>query len=92
MSELKIQPLSNRVFIKPIIEKQVTPSGLILITKETPIPVTGTVVAVGKGSKDKPTSLKVGDVVRYGENSGSEVYIEGHEYIMMRETDILLVY
>ena len=54
-------------------------------------PQKGTVVAVGKGTKDEPTTVKVGDSVLYGKYAGTELKFEGSDYLIMRESDILAI-
>ena len=54
-------------------------------------PQRGTVVAAGPGKKDEPVSVKIGDTVLYGKYSGTEIQIEGSDYLIMRESDILAI-
>ena len=54
-------------------------------------PQKGTVVAVGTGKKDEPMTVKVGDTVLYGKYAGTEVSVDGHEYLIMRESDIFAI-
>lgn len=93
MAQFKIQPLQDRVIVKPKEAEETTKGGIILPDTAKEKPVEGTVVAVGSGKvtddgKVVALSLKVGDLVLYGKYSGTEVKIEGEEYLIMRESDI----
>lgn len=65
-----------------------TASGIIIPDTAKEKPQQGTVVAVGDGTSDKPVTVKVGDKVLYGKYSGTEIVIEGNEYLIMRNSDI----
>lgn len=93
MADFKIKPLADRLVVKPAEAEEKTSGGIILpdIAKEKPIE--GTVVAVGPGKTSDDGKLikpevKVGDRVLYGKYSGTEVTIDGEEYLIMRESDI----
>ncbi|MGJ8685612.1 MAG: co-chaperone GroES [Nonlabens sp.] len=88
---LKIQPLSDRVLIEPMAAEQKTASGLYIPDTAKEKPQQGKVVAVGKGKKDHDMTVKVGDTVLYGKYSGTELKLDGAEYLMMREDDILAI-
>ena len=91
MSKINIQPLSDRVVIEPIAVETKTASGLYIpdsVQKEKSNQ--GIIVAVGKGLKDIPMTVKVGDKVMFG-RFGSEIKINDKNYIIMRETDILAI-
>lgn len=89
---MKINPLADRVIIKPAPAEEKTKGGIILPDTAKEKPVVGEVVAVGPGkredSKLTPTELKVGDKVLYGKYSGTEVSLDGQDYLIMRESDI----
>jgi chaperonin GroES len=91
MSKLNIQPLADRVVIEaaPAVEK--TASGIIIPDTAKEKPQQGIVVAVGNGLKDEPMTVKVGDTVLYGKYSGTEISIEGSEYLIMKEADIYAI-
>jgi chaperonin GroES len=91
MSKLKIQPLADRVIVEaaPAVEK--TASGIIIPDTAKEKPPRGTVVAVGKGVKDEPMTVKVGDMVLYGKYSGTEINIDGTDYLIMKESDIYAI-
>jgi chaperonin GroES len=88
---LNIQPLSDRVLIEPTAAEQKTASGLYIPDTAKEKPQQGKVVAVGKGKKDYDMTVKVGDTVLYGKYSGTELKVEGNDYLMMREEDILAI-
>jgi len=93
MADFKIKPLADRVIIKPNEAEEQTKGGIILPDTAKEKPVEGKIVAVGAGKvtddgKTIAMSLKVGDIVLYGKYSGTEVKIDGDEYLIMRESDI----
>jgi len=90
MSALK--PLADRVLIKPIPAEEKTASGIIIPDAAKEKPLKGTVVAVGNGKKDEPMTVKEGDTVLYGQYSGTEIKIEGDNYLIMKEADIYGVF
>jgi chaperonin GroES len=88
---LSIRPLADRVVIEPAAAEEKTASGLFIPDTAKEKPQRGTVMAVGPGKKDEPTTVKVGDTVLYGKYSGTEINITGKDYLIMRESDILAV-
>ena len=84
----KIKPLADRVLVKVSDAETTTASGIIIPDNAQEKPQKGTVVAVGKGTKDNPTTLSVGDIVLYGKYAGTELKHEGEEFIIMKESDI----
>ena len=68
-----------------------TASGIIIPDNAQEKPQKGTVVAVGKGTKDNPTTVSVGDIVLYGKYAGTELKHDGEEFIIMRESDIFAI-
>ena len=93
---MKLKPLADRVVIKPSPADEKTKGGIILPDTAKEKPVIGEVVAVGPGKvtddgKKIAPEVKVGDKVLYGKYSGTEVTIEGDEYLIMREADIFAV-
>jgi chaperonin GroES len=91
MAEVKIKPLADRVLVEPMAAEQKTASGIIIPDTAKEKPQRGKVKAVGKGIKDEPMELKVGDEVLYGKYAGTEITIEGKDYLMMRQSDVLAV-
>ena len=93
---MKIKPLADRVVIKPSEAEERTKGGIILPDTAKEKPVIGEIVAVGPGKvtedgKKVPMEVKVGDKVLYGKYSGTEVTIEGDQYLIMREADVFAI-
>jgi len=88
---LNIKPLADRVLVEPVEAETKTASGIIIPDNAKEKPQKGKVVAVGKGAKDEPMTVKVGDTVLYGKYSGTELKLEGKDYLIMRESDILAI-
>ncbi|MUU77995.1 co-chaperone GroES [Winogradskyella endarachnes] len=88
---LNIKPLADRVLIEPKQAETKTASGIIIPDNAKEKPQEGTVVAIGNGTKDEPLTVKVGDTVLYGKYGGTELKLEGKDYLMMRESDILAI-
>ncbi|MDR1172266.1 MAG: co-chaperone GroES [Bacteroidales bacterium] len=91
MTNVKIKPLADRVLVQPMEAESKTASGLIIPDTAKEKPQKGTVVAAGPGTKDEEIQVKVGDVVLYGKYAGSELNVDGTDYLMMRQSDILAV-
>ena len=87
----KIQPLADRVLIKPAAAEEKTVSGIIIPDSAKEKPLRGEVLAVGKGTKDEEMVLKAGDQVLYGKYAGTELEIDGDKYLIMRQADVLAV-
>ena len=88
---LNIKPLSDRVLIEPVAAETKTASGIFIPDTAKEKPQKGTVVAVGNGKKDEPLTVKVGDTVLYGKYSGTELSVEGKDFLIMRESDIFAI-
>ena len=91
MSKLKIKPLADRVLVEPIEAETKTASGIIIPDTAKEKPQKGNVVSVGPGTKDNPVTLKQGMTVLYGKYSGTELKLDGKDYLIMRESDILAI-
>lgn len=91
MTQVNVKPLADRVLIQPSAAEQKTAGGIIIPDTAKEKPQRGTVVAIGPGKKDEPLTVKVGDLVLYGKYSGTEITIEGSDYLIMRESDIVAV-
>ncbi len=96
MWRLCLQPLHDRVLIKPLEAEEKTPGGIILPEKAQEKPREGEVIAVGPGALNekgerKPMSVKVGDIVVYSEFGGTEITYEGTDYLLIKESDILAI-
>jgi len=90
-AKIKIQPLEDRVIVEPASADEKTSGGIIIPDTAKEKPQKGKVVAIGKGKKDEPMTVKVGDEVLYGKYSGTELTLDGKDYIIMRESDIYAV-
>jgi len=91
---MNIRPLHDRIIVERIEEETTTAGGLIIPDTAKEKPQEGKVIAAGKGKKTEdgkllPMEVKVGDKVLFGKYAGTEIKIEGKEYLMMREDDIL---
>jgi chaperonin GroES len=91
MSNVSIKPLADRVIVEVSPAEEKTASGIIIPDTAKEKPQKGKVVAVGDGKKDEPLTVKVGDTVLYGKYAGTEISIEGKEFLIMRESDIFAV-
>ncbi|MDZ7374543.1 MAG: co-chaperone GroES [candidate division KSB1 bacterium] len=93
---MNIKPLADRVVVKPIEEEEKKQGGIIIPDTAKEKPQKGEVVAVGPGKIDEngkrvPMEVKVGDKVLFGKYAGTEVEIDGEQYLIMRESDILAI-
>jgi len=96
MSQLNIKPLADRVVVRPSKAEEKTASGIIIPDTAKEKPMQGEIVAVGKGKttdegKFVAMELKVGDKILYGKYSGTEVTVDGEEYLIMRESDVYAI-
>ena len=91
MSKVNIKPLADRVLVQPAAAEEKTASGLYILDTTKEKPQKGLVVAVGNGKKDEPLTVKVGDTVLYGKYSGTELSVDGNDYLIMRESDIFAI-
>ncbi|MFH1867976.1 MAG: co-chaperone GroES [Candidatus Omnitrophota bacterium] len=92
----KVQPLGDRILIKPLEALEKTKGGIIVPDTAKEKPQEGKVVAVGKGKvlesgKTEPVEVKVGDKVLYGKYSGTEIKVDGDDHLIVREEDILAI-
>ena len=91
MTKVNIKPLADRVLVKPAPAEEKTAAGIIIPDTAKEKPQKGTIVAAGPGKKDEPTTVKPGEVVLYGKYAGTEINIDGTDYLIMRESDILAI-
>jgi len=91
MTKVKIKPLADRVLVEPAAAEEKTAAGIIIPDTAKEKPQRGKIVAVGPGKKDEPMTVKVGDNVLYGKYAGTEITIEGENYLIMRESDIVAI-
>ena len=89
MAKTKFNPQGDRVLVEAAPAEEKTAGGLIIPDTAQEKPQKGTVIAVGPGKKkEEPMTVKVGDKVLYGKYSGTEITIDGKEYLIMRQDDI----
>ncbi len=91
---MKIRPLHDRVIVKRLEEERKSAGGILIPDNATEKPDQGEVIAIGTGKvledgKNRPLDVKVGDRILFGKYSGTSVKIEGTEYLVMREEDIM---
>lgn len=91
---MKFRPLHDRVLIRRLESEEKTPGGIIIPDTAKEKPMEGEVVAVGTGSRSEdgkitPLDVKVGDKILFGKWSGTEVKLNGEEYLVMKESDIM---
>ena len=91
MAELKGRILAGKVLVKPSEAEEKTSSGIIIPDSAREKPQQGKVVKVGADKADEPMEIKVGDVVLYGKYGGQELTIDGEEYLLMSQTDVLFI-
>jgi chaperonin GroES len=93
---MKVKPLNDRVLVKRIEEVQVTKGGIVIPDTAKEKPIEGQIIAVGPGKMSDAGNrmtlqVKEGDRVLFGKYAGTEIKIEGDEYLMMREEDLLAI-
>lgn len=91
MGKIKIKPLADRVLVQPSDADETTTGGIIIPDTAKEKPQRGTVVAVGPGKPDEPMTVKSGDTVLYGKYAGTELNVEGSDYLIMRESDVFAI-
>lgn len=88
---VSLKPLADRVLVEPAPAEEKTIGGIIIPDTAKEKPQRGIVVAAGEGKKDEPMTVKPGDSVLYGKYAGTEITVEGKEYLIMRESDIFAI-
>lgn len=88
MAKITFKPNEDRVLVEPAAAEEKTASGIIIPDTAKEKPQKGKVIAIGEGVKDKPVTVKPGDQILYGKYSGTELTIDGKEYLIMRNSDI----
>lgn len=91
MATINIKPLGDRVLVEPQEAEVKTSGGIYIPDSAQEKPQRGKVIAVGSGTKDVEMEVKAGDIVLYGKYSGTELQVEGNDYLIMRQSDILAV-
>jgi chaperonin GroES len=85
------RPLGNRLLVEPIEVEQKTASGLYIPDTAQEKPQIGVVVAVGPGTKDEEMEVSEGDSIYFGKYSGTEITVNGKEYLIMRQSDAFCI-
>ena len=88
---MNVKPLSDRVFILPNPAEEKTAGGLIIPDTAKEKPLAGKVIAVGPGTSEIKMEVKVGDQVLYGKYAGQEINVDGTDYLIMKQQDILAI-
>lgn len=88
MSANTFKPNEDRVLVLPAAAEEKTAGGIIIPDTAKEKPQKGTVIAVGPGKKDEPMHLSAGATVFYGKYSGTEIQLDGKDYLIMRSSDI----
>jgi chaperonin GroES len=91
MAELKGKILAGKVLIEPQEAEKKTAGGLIIPDSAKEKPLTGKVVLVGSAKKDEVMEVKVGDLVFFGKYSGTELSIDGKDYLLVSQSDVLFI-
>ena len=91
MSKLTIKPLADRVIVEPAAAEEKTAYGIIIPDTAKEKPQKGIVQAVGNGTKENKMTVKVGETVLYGKYAGTELKLDGKDYLIMSESDILAI-
>jgi chaperonin GroES len=96
MSDLKLHPLGDRVWVEPLEREEMTASGIVLPETAKEKPMEGKILAVGPGARNEegkrsPLDVKVGDKVLFAKYAGTEVKHNGTKYLIMRESDLLAI-
>ncbi|MEA1878816.1 MAG: co-chaperone GroES [Bacteroidota bacterium] len=91
MATVNVKPLGDRVLVDPQEAEVKTSGGIFIPDSAQEKPQKGKVVAVGSGTKDVEMEVKTGDIVLYGKYSGTELQVDGQDYMIMRQSDILAV-
>ena len=87
----KIQPLADRVLVRPVAAEEKTIGGIIIPDSAKEKPLRGEAIAVGNGTKDEAMVLNAGDQVLYGKYAGTELEYEGEKFLIMRQSDVLAI-
>ena len=88
---MNVKPLSDRVLVLPSPAEEKTAGGLFIPDTAKEKPLTGKVVAVGPGTAEVKMEVAVGDTVIYGKYAGTEIHVDGVDYLIMKQSDILAI-
>ncbi len=90
-TNVHVKPLADRVLVEPAVAETKTAGGIIIPDTAKEKPMKGKVIAVGNGKPDEPMTVKAGDHILYGKYAGTEINVDGKEYLIMRESDIYAI-
>ncbi len=88
---MALKTVLNKIIVEPVEAETKTASGIIIPDSAKEKPQKGIVIATGKGKSDEPMEIKAGDSVLFGKYSGTEVHIDDKKYLVMNQSDILVV-
>lgn len=88
---MALKTVLNKIIVEPVEAETKTASGIIIPDSAKEKPQKGIVIATGKGKNDEPMEIKVGDTVLFGKYSGSEVHIDDKKYLVMNQSDIMVI-
>ncbi len=88
---VNLKPLADRVLVAAAAAEEKTIGGIIIPDTAKEKPQKGVVIAAGNGKKDEPMTVKAGDNILYGKYAGTEITVDGKEYLIMRESDIFAI-
>ncbi|MEG0795773.1 MAG: co-chaperone GroES [Odoribacter sp.] len=88
---MTLKTVLNKVIVEPVEAETVTKGGIIIPDTAQEKPQKGTIIATGKGKADEPMEVKVGDSVLFGKYSGTEIHLEDKKYLVMNQSDILVI-
>lgn len=88
---MALKTVLNKVIVEPVEAETKTASGIIIPDSAKEKPQKGVVIATGKGKNDEPMEIKTGDTVLFGKYSGTEIHIDDKKYLVMNQSDILVV-
>lgn len=88
---MALKTVLNKVIVEPVEAETKTASGIIIPDSAKEKPQKGIIVATGKGKSDEPMEVKAGDTVLFGKYSGTELHIDDKKYLVMNQSDILVV-
>lgn len=91
MSKISMKPIGDRVVIKPAAAEETTKGGIIIPDTAKEKPQKGEIVAVGPGKDGNMMTVQIGDTVLYGKYAGQKIELDGEEYLIMREEEILII-
>jgi len=91
MAELKGRILSGKILVKPVKAEEMSRGGIIIPDTVKEKPTEGKVIMVGEAKKDEPMEVKVGDEILFSKYAGQELNIEGEEYLLISQNDVLYI-